>query len=199
MNEETQKFLEKHKITQGEVFDAQGKSISELKEWMKLQNILFAYNTNECPSGHTIRARSGHCIECNTATIAFAKRSVETGNVYLAGSISKEFIKIGMSTEQLDKRIGKLNSKRVGNTDDWVVIKSVKCDFANQHELAIHALMRKYKVDGEKYGDIESKELFRCSFEKANSVLKEYFEINNITIIESKMYLYNAENCKSSA
>lgn len=193
MDTETKLFLEKHKITKREVIDAKGQTMYQLADLMKSENKLFAYNTTQCSKGHTIRSRSGHCIVCRPAGITFIRRSLETGNVYIAGSISKQYIKIGMTTVPLDHRFSRLNSRRVGNTNDWVLIKSIKCDFANMHEFAIQELLRKYRIEGDKYGDVESQEIFRCSYEKANSTLEKYFEENEIPIIEKKTHLYNPE------
>ncbi|MFS4469959.1 GIY-YIG nuclease family protein [Chryseobacterium sp. T20] len=193
MNQKTKDFFEKHKILEREIIDAKGQTMYQLKDFMKSQNKLFAYNTTACNQGHTIKDRNGHCIVCKTASITFLRRSLATGNIYIAGSIAKEYIKIGMSTVPLDQRFTRLNSRRVGNTNDWVLIKSIKCDFVNKHELAIHKLLKKYKIDGDKYGDTESTEIFRCSYEKANATLEQYFEENNIEKIETKTFLYNPE------
>lgn len=193
MDLETKLFLEKHKIIDREIIDAKGQTMYQLADLMKSENKLFAYNTTECSRGHRIRSRSGHCIVCNPAGITFSRRSLETGNVYIAGSIAKEYIKIGMTTVPLDQRFSRLNSRRVGNTNDWVVIKSVKCDYANMHEFAIQELLRKYRIDGDKYGDTESREIFKCSYEKANLTLENYFDENQIQRIENKKHLYNTE------
>lgn len=193
MNEETKIFLEKHRILDREIIDAEGKSVSQLVDYMKAENKLFVFNTTLCNKGHTIRSRSGHCIVCNPATITFIRRSLETGHIYIAGSIAKEYIKVGMSTVSLDQRLTKLNARKVGNTNDWVIIKSVKCDFANIHEFAIQELLKKYRVEGEKYGDTESREIFRCSYEKTNSTMENYFEENQIHKIETKIYFYNTD------
>src|SRR5690606_25909001 len=98
MDAETKLFLEKHKITDREIIDAKGQTMYQLADFMISENKLFAYNTTECSEGHTIRSRSGHCIVCRTAGITFIRRSLETGNVYIAGSIAKQYIKVGMTT-----------------------------------------------------------------------------------------------------
>lgn len=194
MDIETKLFFEKHKISENEIINAKGQNISSLYDFMKSNQKLFAYNSTLCYKGHSIRDRSGHCIVCNTASIAFLKRSLATGNVYIAGSIKKGYIKIGMSTVPLDNRFSRLNSRKVGNTDDWVLLKSFKCHNANIHEFEIHKLLKKYKVDGDKYGDTESTEIFRCSFEKADTTINEYFDKFDIQILEKKKILYNTEN-----
>ncbi|WP_265129471.1 GIY-YIG nuclease family protein [Chryseobacterium oranimense] len=189
-------FIEYHKIDKNDIMDAKGLSISEIKDEMKMNDILFAYNTTPCGNaGHTIRDRHSHCIVCNTANIAFMKRTKQTGHVYIAGSIIKNYIKIGMTTEDPIKRIGKLNSRKVGNTNDWVVIKSIKCDYANMVEFGIQKELQRYKVEGEYYGDndTESSEMFRCRYKTAIETVEKYFSDKEINKKEEKTYLVNPE------
>ena len=193
MNDEIKKFLEYHKIDDRDIIDANGKTINDIKSIMKQNDKLFAYNTTPCQNGHTIRDRHSHCIVCNTANIAFMKRSRETGYLYNAGSLTKQFIKVGMSTVRITDRLSRLNSRRVGNANDWVVIKTINCDFVNRHDFAIHNLLRKYKINGNFADETESNEIFRCSYEKANDTIEKYFEENQIPKLESKTYLYNPE------
>lgn len=192
-------FIEYHKIDTNNIMDAKGRSISEIKEEMKKNDILFAYNTTACTkAGHTIRDRHSHCIVCDTAHIAFMKRTKETGYIYIAGSLVKNFIKVGMTTEEPEKRIGKLNSRKVGNTNDWVVIKAIKCDYSNLVEIAIQKDLRKYKVEGDLYDDsIESSEIFRCKYDKANEIVDKHFEDKKISKKEQKTYLVNPEKYNS--
>lgn len=187
-------FFEYHKIDLKDVFDAKGLSVTDVKEEMKKHDFLFAYNTTPCQFGHKLRDRHSHCIVCKTSSISFMKRSRQTGYLYIAGSIIKSFIKIGMTTETIEKRILKLNSRKVGNTNDWVILKSIKCDKVNIIEFDIHKELEKYKVEGEIYGDgIESSEIFRCKYEKANEVIENYFSKNNIEKKEQKTFIQNTE------
>jgi len=196
MEKKLLEFIEYHKIDKYDIIDANGQSISDIEDDMKKNDILFAYNTTPCGNaGHTIRDRHSHCIVCNTAHIAFMKRTKETGYVYIAGSIIKNYIKIGMTTEDPEKRIGKLNSRKVGNTSDWVVIKAVKCDYANQVEIGIQKQLLKYKVDGDMYDDnnTESSEIYRCKYDKANDIFETYFEDKQIIRKDKKSYVVNPE------
>ncbi|MDV3954530.1 GIY-YIG nuclease family protein [Elizabethkingia anophelis] len=189
-------FITYHKIDKDDIMDAKGCSISEIRDKMKANNILFAYNTTPCEkSAHTIRDRHSHCIVCNTANITFMKRTKATGYVYIAGSIVKNYIKIGMTTEDPIKRIGKLNSRKVGNTNDWTIIKAIKCDHANMVEIDIQKSLQKYKVEGEYYGEelIESVEIFRCKYSKALETVENYFRDKQINKREEKTYLSNIE------
>ncbi|MDM1550918.1 GIY-YIG nuclease family protein [Empedobacter falsenii] len=185
MDKETLLFFEIHKIELNDVVDAEGAPIYQIKDRMKANDKLFAYNTTPCEKGnHTIRDRSGHCIVCNTASIAFMKRSRQTGFVYIAGSIRKNYIKIGMTTTGINDRISRMNSRNVGNTNDWVVLKTIKCNFANMVEFGIQSKLSKYSVDGE-----NSSEIFRCSYNKANEIVEAYFEENQIIKKEQKVHV----------
>lgn len=66
------------------------------------------------------------------------KRTSQTGHLYLAGSKEKKIIKIGMTTEFIETRILKLNSKKVGDTNDWIILKTIECSKVNEIELKIH-------------------------------------------------------------
>ena len=185
-------FIEKHKLNKDDFFDAKGSPVNH--DLMKSIDKLFAYNTTPCQTaGHIIRDRHSHCVVCNTAHIAFMKRSCEDGSIYIAGSIKKQITKVGMTTEKIESRISKLNSRKVGNTDDWVALKTFECIKVNFIELAIHKELEKYKVSGDMYGDNESNELFRCSFEKANEIAEKAFKDKKHKIIKASNLLYSKE------
>lgn len=191
MDKTTKLFFEHHKIDLNNVLDAKGKSVYSLKDYMKENNYYFAYNTTPCSNhGHTIKDIYSHCIVCKPANIAFLKRSKVSGVIYIAGSLKKQYIKIGMTTEEVKTRISKLNSRGVGNTNDWQVIKSFKCDNTNKIENLIIQNLSNYKVENSFYGDTESSEIFRCKFSKAYEESIKVFEINKIKF-EEKSYINN--------
>ena len=194
MDKNLQEFLNYHKIDLDELYDAKGQPVNNIKDEMKREDKLFAFNTTPCQkAGHTIRDRYSHCIVCETANIAFMKRTRLPGFVYIAGSLSKQFIKVGMSTTKLEDRLSRLNSRKVGNTNDWVMIKAIKCDYANEKEIAVQKLLKKYKIDGDFYDGVETNEIFKCSYETANKALEEYFQNNEIKRIETKTLIYSPE------
>ena len=187
-------FIEKLKLNKDDFFDAKGLSINYVYDEMKRLDKLFAYNTTPCQNaGHIIRDRHNHCIVCNTASITFMKRSRESGSIYIAGSIKRQITKVGMTTEKIENRVSKLNSRKVGNTNDWVVLKTFECIKVNFIELKIHKELEKYQISGDMYGDTESNELFRCSFEKANEIVKKIFNDENHEIIKETNLFYNKE------
>jgi len=101
--------------------------------------------------------------------------------------------KVGTSTELIEKRIAKLNSRGVGSTNDWVVVYTSKCHRANDFEFKTHEKLKKYRVKGDKYGDVESREIFRCGYPKALEALNQVLEENDVTILESKQHVRDTE------
>ncbi|MHC8949822.1 hypothetical protein [Sphingobacterium hungaricum] len=119
MDNFTKQFTSNHQITENILIDAKGKAVNGIKEFMKNNDIYFAYNTTLCKNGHNIRSRSGHCVVCDVARIAFVKRSFKNGCLYLFGSKSKQFLKLGMTTEIIENRLQKLKSRQIGGVQDW--------------------------------------------------------------------------------
>ncbi|WP_426474869.1 GIY-YIG nuclease family protein [Chryseobacterium balustinum] len=194
MDVKTQEFLNHHKITSDDLYDAQGQPVNHVKDDMKKQDKLFAFNTTPCQKGgHTIRDRYSHCIVCAPANISYVRRSRLIGYVYIAGSMSKQVIKVGMSTTKIEDRLSRLNSRKVGNTSDWIMLKAIKCEYANKIEIAVQKSLKKYKLDGDFYDGVESNEIFTCNFKTANTVLEEYFEINDVEKIETRNPIFNTE------
>jgi hypothetical protein len=72
MDRELKAFIEYHKLDPDDFFDAKGQPAKSCYNEMKAKDKLFAYNTTACmASGHTVSDRHGHCIMCNTTSIAF--------------------------------------------------------------------------------------------------------------------------------
>jgi len=164
---------------------------------MKSNEKLFAYNAVPCSNfGHRLRDRHNHCIVCHPANIAFSLRNKQIGFIYIACSSKREITKVGMTTELIKTRLLKLNSRNVGNTDDWEILSSIKCANASLIELSVQKELKKYQVKGDLYGETESKELFRCSFHKAKEIIDNFIIDNKLKIIEQKSYVQNKEKYK---
>ncbi len=197
MNKELQNFITHHKLDFDDFFDAKGKIIKSIYAEMKSKEKLFAYNAVACKnSGHRLRDRHNHCIACSPANIAFSLRNKKTGHIYIACSLKKEITKVGMTTELIKTRLSKLNSRKVGNTNDWEMLYSIKCKKANPKEFSVQKELEKYQVKGDFYGETEAKELFRCSYQKAKDELDKFIDENKVKIIEQKSYIQNKEKYK---
>jgi len=192
MKQELLKFIESHQLDSDDFYDARGEPVASCYSEMKAMEKLFAYNTTPCSkAGHAIRDRQGHCIACNTAYIAFSLRKKQIGFIYIACSLRKEISKIGMTTELIKMRLSKLNSRQVGNTKDWEIVYSIKCAKANAVELLIHKELSRYQVKGSQYGGTETKEIFRCSYQKAKEQLDKILSESNFKIMEKKTHVVN--------
>ena len=98
LTDEQKTFLMAHQIPLSKVFDATGMSTKEYQRAMKGTNMLVAFGAIPCAKeGHTLRTKSGHCLPCKPERIAYQKRSVSKGHVYIAGSMKGRYIKIGLS------------------------------------------------------------------------------------------------------
>ena len=87
LTKEQSAFLAKHNTPISSVFDASGMGKSDYRAAMKELGKTVAIGVTPCKKGnHTMRTRSGHCIQCNPASIAFQKRHLMDGFVYVAGA-----------------------------------------------------------------------------------------------------------------
>lgn len=199
MNDFETEFIAKHKLNPDYFFDAGGNQLfQELKNQMKANDKLFAFNTAPCTNGgHTLKSRQGHCIVCDTSDIAFYLRHYQEGFVYIAGSLSKKRIKIG-ATNNIEKREKYLNeNKGYGNVNDWQILYYVKTLKMPHHEFALQNLLSKYNEPPINYmlgKELKTAtEIYRCCYKKAYDTFLEYFS-DNLKI--SKMLVSDFEKFK---
>jgi hypothetical protein len=130
------------------VFDATGLSKSRYEPIMKELEKSFAYGVTPCrAAGHTLRSRAGHCIQCNTACIAFQKRHQKDGYIYIAGSVSSRMIKIGV-TGDIQNRRASLNQKLYGGANDWEILLSAHIGNAGRIESDAHKALSVFSTEG---------------------------------------------------
>lgn len=203
MNEIELEFINDKKLDLNHFFDAKGNKLTEaLKNEMREQNKIFAFNTAPCTKNneHTLKSRNGHCIICNTSNIHYTLLNFNEGFVYIAGSISKKKIKIG-ATNNIEKREKYLNeNKGYGNINDWKILYYVKSPYMGKNESAIKSKLRNYNEPPIDYvKDKEAKtatELYRCSYKKVYDSFIEHFgnKINFSKQIEKDFDKYKFPN-----
>lgn len=166
-------FLNEHEISFDLLFDVKGRYTSEFKEIMGRLGKKVAYNTKPCPtSGHTLKNRHGHCIQCDTKHIRFITR--REGYTYIACSFKSKLLKIGFA-ENIENRELSLNSSAYGNVTDWKIFfycyskEAAKIERATQRELSMFQRFESYFHDG--FNQIAS-EIYRCSSVLAKSTLE---------------------------
>lgn len=178
---EQKKFLISQGLTEDVLFNAQGMVQSEYYPIMKRQNKLIAYNTPPCKNGHTMRTRSGHCPQCNTAYLRFSQRSGEAGVVYIAASLQGKISKIGFSSA-LSIREDSLNRTKYANLNDWKMLFAIHSIKAGKIEEVVKSVLYKYSDTIIYYhdGKLQSaSELFRCNYLKIKETIIDICNTND--------------------
>jgi len=178
-------FLKKHNIPFDLLHNSKDQRAKDYKLLMKESGKLFAYNTFPCKSfGHKLRSRSGHCIQCNTAMIAYQLRHYSAGMVYIAGSKKLKSIKIGF-TRDISIRSISLNTNWYAGVNDWELLYAIESDSAGIIESEVNNKIRAYAHSYDYNHDgnwHNTKETFKCSYAIAlnlfeDMALKHKFEL----------------------
>lgn len=176
-------FLEKHKISEDLLLNAEGSGITEeVSQKMKDGEKILAYNTSECPANknHPFKTFEGNCPQCSSANLQSALKEYESGYVYIIGSVKAGLVKIGSTTE-IVKRVKSLNSaaSKFANCDDWEMLYYAKTSKIGMVVREIQGKLANY-LDTRQYTKIEkspkTNELFRCSFNRAKQAFTEVHE-----------------------
>jgi hypothetical protein len=167
-------FLKSHKISLRDMFDVSAMTKSEYMAAMDEAGQHFTFGGAPCKAArHTLRTKSGHCIQCDTSKIAFALRSSATAYVYIGGSFAEKLLKVGV-TKDLNDRFAKLNDHRYGGGADWDLLAYVHTknagtvEFDTQEKLSPFSIAGVYIHVGREQACYE---LFRCPFSAAKEAL----------------------------
>lgn len=167
LDKEQKNFLREQKIPFSKVFDATGLSREECKKAMDGTEMSFYSGGTPCfKNNHTLRTKSGHCIQCDTKKIAFQLRSQSKAHVYIAGSVKGRLIKVGTSID-LEDRVFKINTYQYGGYKDWRLLASAFLDKSGRIENHIHQQLKDFQVNGSYWREGREQqcyELFRCDF-----------------------------------
>lgn len=166
-------FLHSQGLSKEDTFDALEMTQSTYYPIMKRTNKLIAYNTKPCKNGHTMRTRSGHCPQCNTAYLRFSQRSNEGGFVYVAISKRGELCKIGF-THAIGIREESLNRTYYADFNDWVIRFAIKSEYAGKIEelVKMRLYQYSYQLEYSHDGKIQiATELLNCDFKKVKGAI----------------------------
>lgn len=176
---EQAEFLNQQNIPLSRVFDATAMSKSDYKMTMSALGMIIAFGVSACgKAGHTLRTRSGHCAQCNTAALAFLMRYDDPGKVYVAYSKAIGSTKIGVAGDHIG-RLRSLNDQGYGGASDWIVRFYSAYDKAGRIECIAQQRLGKYRVPTYYYRSgkpIECQELFKCKPELAIRAVKSAAE-----------------------
>jgi hypothetical protein len=178
-------FLQEQGIDLKYVFNADGFSKVEYRSLMKELNKLIAFNVSPCQSkGHTLRTRSGHCCQCNTAALGFQKRNDCEGIVYIAGTLTGKLMKIGFS-KAVEVREESLNRTRYAGFLDWKILLALRSKDAGRIENKANSLLRPYaySTDYKHDGHLQdSKETYFCAYSKAKEILQNAYQAEGFVV-----------------
>ncbi|WP_207425684.1 GIY-YIG nuclease family protein [Pedobacter sp. SYSU D00535] len=164
---EQEQFLKKYNLPISTVFDASGLQKKEYSAIMDELDKYIAIGVTPCTkANHTMRNKTGHCLQCNPAGIVHRMRYYQNAYIYIAGSHLIEKMKVGYTNDP-DQRKYLLNSHKYGGADDWKMLYSAKCSNAGRIENEIQRSIKCYyhPSDYTKEGRVVGAyELFKCSY-----------------------------------
>lgn len=177
LTEDQISFIKRIGVPIEKTFDATGLARMEFKKIMKEESLEIAYGVTPCAKGnHTLRTRSGHCVQCNPAYLRFQNRHSETGILYLAVSKIGGVVKFGV-TQDVEGRKASLNSTGYGGFDDWKIILHSKIYEAGKVEQIIHNNISRLRliVEYPKDGKMQiAYEVFKMPITKAKDIFNKY-------------------------
>ena len=169
-------FLQDIGVDLADVFDATGMKRAEYSAIMEENGYRIAYGVTPCNNGgHTLRTRSGNCVQCNPANLTFQDRYESSGWIYVARSKAKDIIKVGV-TSLIAKREASLNKTAYGGCSDWVIVYSRRMERPAVIEKKCHKFLSEYAYysSTNKHGRRQSTyELFSCSADLAIDYIKD--------------------------
>lgn len=203
LTDEQAGFLKHHKISLGSVFDATGLGRNDYRAAMKLLGKDVAIGVTPCQKGgHSLRSRSGHCVQCNSASLAFQKRYSDTGYVYVAGSRALQVLKVGFTTD-IPQRISSLVSFGYAGASDWECLHWAECENAGKVEFDVHSALAVYAAptayirDGKQVNCLET---FSCGIETVVTALNRILRRpKSEWSFRDNWHLYNFESKTGSS
>ena len=175
LTQEQKQFLQNYGVPLSRVFDATGLSRAAYQAAMQSLELQIAFGVAPCKeSGHTLRVRSGHCVQCEPKNLAFLRRFEEDGEVYILKSSRMKLIKVGSSKDPI-RRLKALNGYSYGGSSDWELWVSYKTTNAGKVEFETHKALRQKCISNMYYYDgreIQCSELFRCGVAVAHRALR---------------------------
>lgn len=188
-NPSLDEFLKRHKIERRLIFDAKGYQISRIENDMRRVGAIYAFNTIPCYQGHTYRDRNNHCLVCKTERVAFQARHSSDGFIYIAGSIQRKIIKVGLAKDIKNREVS-LNKDGYANSNDWRILFSCFVENYGLIEEKVHKELEIHKTSIQYFKDNKPKlsnETFFCSFSRAHSVLLKIMENSNLKITKTSI------------
>ena len=181
LTKEEKEFIKHHGISLSEIYDARGKIAKVYHDEAKAMGC--KYVINSCIYGHRLKTRSGHCIQCRPANIAFQKRYSKPGILYLA--VIEGVCKVGITENNDNDPSNSIYRREItlnmdggyGNLEGWKIVNYWEVINAGRIENEVHTHLAKYKMEDIDYwysGEWRvADELFKCSQTTALKAVKK--------------------------
>lgn len=177
-------FLRSQGLSEADVYDGRYESSIEARgrRAKEASKLIVLRDPIRSRCGHRLTTRKGHCVQCDTSKISYAKRHEEPAFVYIAGSGKSQLIKIGV-TQDISQRLDNLNSQRYAEASDWEMLFYVRFKRAGavettaQSQLSDFGEMRSALRDCR---DQTSREVFNCGFDHAYKTIARVAQSFNL-------------------
>lgn len=171
------KLLSSFGYCEKDVLDASGMNAKSWKLKLSELGKKIAIGVTPCKnSGHSIRNKSGNCVECNPVILKYMSNYKNDGDVYVAWSKKGKIAKIGCAKDAVS-RIKSLVATCYGGQNDWAVKLIYECTNSGLVENMTHKHLGAYKLPGVTYfhngKEQKCSELFKCSITQAKSALQK--------------------------
>jgi hypothetical protein len=184
IDEDARSFLQAHGLNESDVFDARGKAKAVWRVEAKRLGKPLIYGTPCAAAGHRLRTRSGHCVQCKPAMIAYQRRHSARQTLYIAGSQTLGCLKIGVTADIFDRHT-QMNTQAYGGANDWQVLFRLDVDHAGRVEAALFRMFASKAVKGETWKDgrwQETREMLKVSLSEAYTATAEIIQREGLDI-----------------
>lgn len=184
------KFLSKHGVSVDRVFFAEGMVKSEYHDIMKQNGYLVAVGVTPCNAyGHSMRTRTGHCVQCRPANLAYLQRFDQPAYIYVAHSARHHFVKVGFACDPVG-RMNILNRHGYAGARDWLLLATQHCEQAGRVEANIQGALAVFQVPANTRGQGiwgDCREVFNCTPDDALAVFWAHIGTTNLSCSSGAM------------
>ena len=169
-------FIHENGLTEDDFYDGRGESQRERHDNAK-QSGCICVVAGECRNGHRLKTRSGHCIQCNSAVIAFQKRNSRSGAIYVA--TNGDYCKVGVVDNNINNVEQAIHNREMrlnleggyGGMTGWKIIAWApvsgnlgKIEDDIHHQLTQYSVEAEYTYSG---NSRSAQEMFECDRDEA--------------------------------
>lgn len=193
LTSEQREFVKSLGLSEEDVLDGRGMSKKGREARAREQGKQIILTGVACAkAGHFLKTRSGHCVECNTSSIAYQKRHRTEQTIYITGSKSESLLKVGVTKDPFDRH-KQMNEQGYGDIFDWDFLFQVIIPDAGRIEGEVLKRLSNYQIERTYWKDGKeqtAKELIKAPLKVVYQTLAE--------IISSEKLRFDTATAKKS-